>query len=242
MKSSRAYTPLILAGGLGTRLAGALPGLPKVLAPVLDRPFITFILDVLIEGGFSEAVICTGFRADLVESQLGARYGMLQLRYSRETHSLGTGGALRLAATTASTPWLLVMNGDSYCGVNIRHFIDWHGQRSEPVGLVLTEVADARRYGGVELDRTDRILAFREKSPEATGGPINAGIYSLPRALLEGFAPEQPFSLEKDAFPGWIVAGMAGFRAAGPFIDIGVPESYRLADAFFATRRLTQPT
>ena len=56
----------------------------------------------------------------------------------------------------------------------------------------------------------------------------------MPRALLERIEPSRPMSLERDLLPGWAAAGrVRGFRAEGRFIDIGTPESYAAAEAFF---------
>src|SRR6188508_925154 len=88
----------ILAGGLGTRLREALGGRPKALAEVGGRPFIEWQLLQLKAQGLRRVVLCTGYRGDLIEADLGdgARLGM-ELVYSTERSPLGTGGALGLA-------------------------------------------------------------------------------------------------------------------------------------------------
>ncbi len=233
MPAARVYTPIILAGGLGTRLAGALPDLPKALAPVRGRPFISFLLDALAQANFQETVICTGYRAGMMADALGARHGRLHLRYAKEETLHGTGGALRFAVSAVQSAWCLILNGDSFCEVDFAEFLAWHVGRAEPVGLVLTEVGDAGRYGHVAADAGGHIHGFREKDPVAGGGWINAGIYSVPTRLIETLPAGRVLSLEREAFPRWLTLGMAGFRSTGEFIDIGTPEGYRAAEAFF---------
>src|SRR5690349_11866919 len=110
----RDTTALILAGGLGTRLRSVVADVPKVLAPVHGRPFLACLLDQLADAGLTHAVLCTGYRADLVAAAFGTKYRNLTLDYSEETEPLGTGGALRLAIDRARSQTVLAMNGDSF--------------------------------------------------------------------------------------------------------------------------------
>lgn len=237
--TSLPHLPIILAGGLGTRLATFVPGLPKTLAPVGGRPFVTYLLDRLVDAGFSEAVMSVGHFAEQVEATLGTRHRNLHLRYVRERELRGTGGALRLVMDHVNAAHCLVLNGDSYCHIDLADFLQWHAQRTEPVGLALVEVADVERYGRVELDASGRIVQFQEKSEYSGQGWINAGIYSVPSRLLWALPPEQTISLEREVFPRWLITGMAGYQTGGAFIDIGTPESYRAAEAFFAASPAT---
>ncbi len=229
----KGHVPIILAGGLGTRLAGTIPGLPKVLVPVLGRPFLTFLFDRLIAAGFGRVVLSVGFRSAQVEAAFGARYHNLYLHYVAESEPLGTGGALRLAAEATEDESCLVLNGDSYCDVDLLDFLCWREERPEPVAMVLAEVPDVARYGSVDLAANGRIVRFREKATRTGAGWINAGIYSVPTATVRTLPVHHRCSLEHEAFPEWLASGMVGYMAGRTFIDIGTPESYAAAEAFF---------
>ena len=84
MNPDEGITPLILAGGLGTRLHSVIKDLPKVLAPVKGRPFLTYILDQLVSAEFTKAVVCTGFMADSVHTVIGQTYRNLSIQYSQK--------------------------------------------------------------------------------------------------------------------------------------------------------------
>src|ERR1700722_4996679 len=84
-------TALILAGGLGTRLRPAVTDLPKALAPVKGRPFIGYLIDRLAKWGFRRVVLCTGYKGDFVEAQLGDRYSGVDVVYSRGVSSWDCG-------------------------------------------------------------------------------------------------------------------------------------------------------
>ena len=224
---------LILAGGLGTRLRSVVADLPKVLAPVRGRPFLVCLLDQLADAGFRHAVLCTGYRGELVEQAFGTRYRSLALDYSRETTPLGTGGALRLAQRHVRSSSFLAMNGDSYCDADLRAFWAAHIAGRQPGSLLLTEVADTSRYGRVQVAPDGRVQSFKEKGAQLGPGWINAGIYLFDTRLLTSVDDDRPVSLERDLLPRWIDAGLGSFPCRGRFLDIGTPASFAEAERFF---------
>lgn len=226
-------TAVILAGGVGSRLRSVISDRPKVLAPIHDRPFLAYLLDVLQDAGVSEVVLCTGYMAGLVEETFGPTYGRMNIRYSRELTPLGTGGALRAAMSQIKTDSVLVMNGDSFCEVDLQALASAHQARQAKATMLLTEVQDTQRFGQVRLDAGGRLLAFEEKGTHSGPGWINAGVYLLDRRLLETIPQNDAVSLEKEIFPGWIGRGLYGHPVRGRFLDIGTPQSFAEAEAFF---------
>jgi D-glycero-alpha-D-manno-heptose 1-phosphate guanylyltransferase len=235
MENLADVTAVVLAGGLGTRLRSVVGDRPKVLAEVAGRPFLAYLLDHLAGAGIRRAVLCTGYRAELVRAAFGERYAELGLRYSVESAPLGTGGALRAALPLLESPTVLVMNGDSYCEAELAAFFEQHRQAAAVGSLLLTRVANASRYGRVETDDSGRITQFAEKSRQQSPGWINAGIYLLQQELLDVMPSNETISLERQIFPAWIGSGLYGFKSGGRFIDIGVPEAFAKAADFFAT-------
>jgi NDP-sugar pyrophosphorylase family protein len=225
---------LVLAGGLGTRLRSAVADRPKVLAEIRGRPFLAYLLDRLSQGGIRRVILCTGYRGEQVEAAFGSRFGALELVYSREPEALGTGGALRHAASLLEPGPALVLNGDSFCEVDYQGLAAWHRERGACGSLALTRVEDPRRYGSVETDADGRVTRFVEKHQAAGPGWINAGVYVLGRELLESIPEGRAISLEREVFPAWIGRGLHACRCGGRFLDIGTPESYAEAERFFA--------
>ena len=240
MDGSAHLTVAILAGGLGTRLWPAVGDRPKVLAPVHHRPYLTYLLDRLAGASIRDVVLLTGYRAEQVARALGTTYRGMKLIYVPEPSPLGTGGAVRGALPRLASPLILLMNGDSFCEVDLAAFREFHRRKGADVSLVLAKVADASRFGRVQLRRGGQVLRFGEKEPGRTGGWINAGIYLLRRSLIERIPDGRPLSLERDLFPHWLAGGLRvyGYRSGGRFIDIGTPESFAEAETFF---RPTQP-
>jgi NDP-sugar pyrophosphorylase family protein len=227
-------TAVILAGGVGSRLRSVVSDRPKGLAEVCGRPFLAFLLDQLADAGARSVFISTGHLADQVEAAFGPSWRGMSIAYSREAAPLGTGGGLRLAFNRIPTATMLVMNGDSYCGVDLTAVVVDHITHGRVPTLVLSRQADTSRFGRVERDADDRITAFREKAEAGGPGWINAGIYALDRALVAELPADRPVSLEREAFPAWIAHGLRGFPCEGAFLDIGTPDSYAAAAEFFA--------
>ena len=229
-------SPVVLAGGLGTRLRPVVADRPKALVSVAGRPFLAWILEKFLTAGFQEALLCTGYKSDLIEAEFGTHFHSLRLRYSMEVSPLGTGGALRLGASLLSSEFALVVNGDSYLEADLSAFCLAHLERRAAASMLLVHVPDASRFGLVSCDASGRVGMFQEKTGTPEPGWINAGVYILPVAWLLEIPEGRPISLEREMFPGWLPRGIHGVRKNGRFVDIGTPESLLDGDAFL--RRL----
>lgn len=223
---------MVLAGGLGTRLAPVISDRPKPLADVGGRPFLAELLRRLADAGLRHAVLCTGHLGDMVRAHFGPAFGPLALDYSQETSPLGTAGALRLGAEQAHSGTVLALNGDSLMDLDFAAFHCFHLSHPGEGSLALARLEEATACGRVELDPQGRIAAFREKDPAPGPAWVNGGIYLLPRAWLMEL-PLAPASLEREVFPAWIPR-LWGFPTEGPLLDIGTPESYRRAQHILA--------
>jgi NDP-sugar pyrophosphorylase family protein len=223
----------ILAGGLGTRLRSVTGQTPKALAVVAGRPFVAYLLDQLAAAGIARTVICTGHGGEQIEARLGGVFGDMQLRYSRESAPLGTGGALRLALPLFKSDWILALNGDSFAEVDLRAFWKWHQEQRALASLVVSRASDADRYGSVAIGGRGEVLSFSEKNQPRAPGLVNAGVYILNRSVIEAIPPGRAVSLEREILPEQIGKGFYAFQGCRRFLDIGTPDSYARAEEFF---------
>ncbi|MGQ9685982.1 MAG: nucleotidyltransferase family protein [Thiobacillaceae bacterium] len=223
---------VILAGGLGTRLRSVVPELPKPMAPVAGRPFLTYVLDGLVAAGFEAAVLAVGYRAEAIRAHFGDAYRGLILRYSEETTPLGTGGAIRLAWAQTDVDPVFVLNGDTWLDLDYRAMLDAHVAAGVGLSVAVCEVPDVARYGSLEVVQ-GRIRRFREKG-ENGPGLINAGTYLVASEVIRHIPPGRPHSFEQELLMPLVeeIRPLA-FIARGRFIDIGVPEDYARAQALF---------
>jgi len=228
---------LILVGGLGTRLRPVLDAsVPKPMAAIAGRPFLAYLLGQLRRNAFEQVWLLTGHGGQNVERYFGTGDGWdLTIRYSLEPEPLGTGGALRHVLPRLSGERFLVMNGDSFLGTSLATLDRAHDRACATSPSVLASLALARvdegdRFGSVDLAPDGRVTGFREKSSASAASTsaalINAGVYVVERALIESLPPRGPVSLERDVFPPLCDGRLRGVELAGPFVDIGVPESY----------------
>jgi D-glycero-alpha-D-manno-heptose 1-phosphate guanylyltransferase len=218
---------IILAGGFGTRLLPVVPDVPKAMAPIADRPFLSILLQSLAQKGIHRAVLALGFRAQDVRGYFGGSFAGMELAYTVEHQALGTGGAVRLAMTECTQDHVFVFNGDTYLDLEM-DLLEDHWQRRRRSILIGRNVADTARFGRLAT-KDGLVTGFHEKG--LTGpGMINSGGYVFNRGQLDHFLPHIPFSLERDYLAKHVLTDpMDLFVTSGLFIDIGVPEDYARA-------------
>ena len=222
---------IVLAGGFGTRLRGVVDDVPKPLAPVAGRPFLAWLLDRLAAGGM-RCILATGYLSELIEKRIGSRWQGMDIAYSLEPRPLGTGGAIRLAASRLHGDAAHVLNGDTWLEYDPIALEAAARDAGVPMAIALARVDDVARYGAVDIDH-GRVAGFREKG-EAGPGWINAGCYFLGADALAALPARDAFSFEQDVLQPRVQAGaVAAFTATAGFIDIGVPEDYARAQTLF---------
>ncbi|MER8430389.1 HAD-IIIA family hydrolase [Mesorhizobium caraganae] len=232
---------VVLAGGLGTRLGTLTEITPKPLLPIGGRPFIAYLIDWLARSGAEDIIVSTGYLpekfAELFRTAAWRDpYGKpVRVTEARETIRAGTAGALALMAERLDERFLLV-NGDTFFDCDLPSVIG-DADRLQPGAMLMTVrvVEDAGRYGRIEIGDQGGILSFSQKGEQGPGS-INAGISILNRSVVD-MIEAVPCSLEQDIYPRLAQAGrLIAAERSGYFIDIGLPETYGLAQAELPTR------
>jgi D-glycero-alpha-D-manno-heptose 1-phosphate guanylyltransferase len=225
---------VLLVGGLGTRLRSAIPSAPKVLASVGKKSFLHLLVSQLRSQGIHRLVMCTGYLAEQIEHEFGdGRAWDVAIEYSKEEQSLGTAGAVKLAARyLKDDSEFLVMNGDSFLEIDFNNFMAFHRSHDAMATIAVFNVENTNRYGTVNVDANGRVLGFAEKTGREVPGLVNGGVYVFKRAVLECI-PEHQSSLEKDIFPRLVDQGVYAQEQHGMFIDIGTPADYARAQGLY---------
>ncbi|MBX3254041.1 MAG: nucleotidyltransferase family protein [Chitinophagaceae bacterium] len=220
---------IILAGGLGTRLRSAVPDLPKCMAPVNGRPFITWVTDHFKEQGVEHFVFALGYKNEAFLELLDRYFPAGNYSISVEDEPLGTGGAIQLACSKIKTNQAVVANGDTLFRVNMKEVAAFHFHKKATCTLALKPMKHFSRYGAVETDTGGRIRNFREKQ-YLSEGLINGGVYALDKNLFLSKKLPLQFSFEKDFLEKFYRQGnVYGIVQDVYFIDIGIPEDYARA-------------
>ena len=226
----------VLCGGQGTRLRSVLVDRPKSMALVSGTPFLKLLLDQLRSQGVSDVILGTGYMAEKIEGYFGSgNKCAMRIRYSREEQPLGTGGALKLAEPLISDP-VLILNGDSYVDWSLDGMLELFKAKDADMVVVLQGVTDITRYGSVALDHQGRVTQFIEKGARGVPGLINAGVYLLRKQIVRDLPAGTAISLERDVLPRLLECRVYGLVCTGLFIDIGLPDDLKRAQALLASR------
>jgi mannose-1-phosphate guanylyltransferase len=189
---------MVLAAGLGTRLRPLTYEITKPMVPVLDRPVMEHILDLLARHRIQEVVANLHYFPETIEAHFGDR-----ISYSFEEELLGTAGGVRRCADFFGRETFLVISGDALTDIDLTALARRHQESGGVATLAVKKVADTREYGVVLHDRAGRITGFQEKPQpdEALSDLGNCGIYVFEPEIFDYF-PERPFAdWAHDVFP-----------------------------------------
>ena len=174
---------VILVGGQGTRLRPLTSTVPKPVVQLVDRPFISYMLEWLRGHGIDDVIMSCGFLADSVREVLGDGSALgLRLRFVEEPEPRGTAGALKLAEPMLDERFLM-LNGDVLTDIDLGAQIAQHESTGARATLALVAVPDPTAYGLVLLHEDRSVADFVEKpsSEESASSLISAGAYVLER-------------------------------------------------------------
>ena len=223
---------IVLAGGFGTRLRKVVNDVPKPMASINGKPFLTYVLNYLKKYGIQKVVLSVGHLHEVVEDYFGTEWEGLKISYAVENEPLGTGGAIKYAFNKISGDDAFVLNGDTLFEVNLHQLHSFHLKSKAEISLALRAVTDISRYGTVQTNAANKIIAFTEKGALSGTGNINGGIYLINKQVFKKISIfTEKFSMENDVFEKYYnTLPFFGFPFKGYFIDIGIPEDYRRAN------------
>ncbi len=219
---------LILVGGHGTRLRPVTLTLPKPVIPLVDRPFLRYMIDWLDRHGVDDVVMACGFRTDDIRDVLGdGTSDGPRLRYVEEPEPRGTAGAIKFAGDLLDDRFF-ALNGDVLTDLDLTALWERHESAGARATLALHPVDDPSAYGLVRRRPDGEITGFLEK-PDPTDidtDEVSAGAYVLEKEILEMVPAGVDFSIERSVFPELVGRGLFARRLEGYWMDIGTPERY----------------
>ena len=216
---------LILAGGLGSRLRPLVADRPKPMADISGKPFLSYQLDWLRNEGIKKIVIAVCYKAEQIITHFGTgRAFGVEIHYSIERNPLGTGGAIKNAASYLTGRFFIV-NGDTYFPIPLEKLIAKHEKNNALLTIALCRAQNTLEAGKVKITPEGMINLFYEKKEDGEG-LINAGIYLCESQVLS-LIPEGVVSWEKDVIPSLVAKKQVyGQVFDHDFFEIGTPENY----------------
>lgn len=225
---------VVMAGGEGSRLRPLTCNRPKPLVPIVNKPIMQHILELLVRHGFTDVIATLHYLADEIETYFGdGREFGVRMRYTVEESPLGTAGSVKQAE-----PWLreepfLIISGDALTDFDLREAIAFHKRRGAMATIVLTRVENPLEYGVVITDHENHIRRFLEKPDwsQVFSDTINTGIYILEPEVLNYMEPGKNYDWSKDIFPQLLREHqpLFGYLASGYWCDVGNLQAYRQA-------------
>jgi len=219
---------VILVGGEASRLLPLTCNIPKAMVPVLNTPFLEYVIRYLSQHQIKDIILTQGHLSIETYFGDGSQFGV-RLGYTIEDNPLGTAGAVKNAEKYLDGTFL-ALNGDIFTGIDITAMISFHLKRKAKATIALTAVDDPTSYGLVETDTENRITSFLEKPSwnQITTNMINAGIYILEPEVLAQIPPQANFSFERELFPLLLDQGepIYAYPSSAYWIDMGTPEKY----------------
>jgi D-glycero-alpha-D-manno-heptose 1-phosphate guanylyltransferase len=219
---------IILAGGKGTRLRPLTLTVPKPMVPVAEKPFLHYLLKMLIGEGVTRVILSVGYLGEQIKDYFGESWLGLEISYVLEKEPLGTGGAISKCLTKVNGEEVIVINGDTYCRIDLKEMISSHRERHAELTIALKEMFDFDRYGTVDCDMSTGVIKQFNEKRKVSEGYINTGTYCLNKDIFRQYNMPDKFSFEADFLQTKInEINTNVFKTSGYFIDIGIQEDYQ---------------
>ena len=232
-----------MAGGEGTRLRPLTSNQPKPMVPIVGKPCMEHILELLRRHGFEDVIVTLAFLPQAIRGYFGDGEALgMHVEYSVEDAPMGTAGSVRMALGKLDETFL-VISGDALCDFDLAQLVEFHRERGASVTIGLKSVPNPLEFGIVVTDSEGRVERFLEKPSwsQVFSDTINTGVYVIEPEALGHVPPDRPYDFSKELFPLLLEMGrpIYGHVLEGYWQDIGNLDQYRQAN-FDALDELVQ--
>jgi mannose-1-phosphate guanylyltransferase / phosphomannomutase len=225
---------VLMAGGEGSRLRPLTLNCPKPLVPIVNKPIMQHILELLKGHGVTEVVVTLHYLSDQIRAAFGDGSDLgMTLHYSVEDTPLGTAGSVKMAERLLRDDAFLIVSGDALTDMDLSSLAGFHREKGAVATLGLVRVSDPLEYGVVVTERDGHIRRFLEKPDwsEVFSDMVNTGIYCLQPEVFDLIPEGTPYDWSKDVFPQLLQDGkpIYGWLSHDYWCDVGSLQSYRQA-------------
>ncbi|MDX2128778.1 MAG: sugar phosphate nucleotidyltransferase [Chloroherpetonaceae bacterium] len=224
---------VIMAGGFGTRLRPLTMNIPKPLVPMMQKPMMHHIVNLLKQYGIKEITSMLFYQPDAIRDYFGdGKKVGVKMHYIQSDADYGTAGSVRNAADLIDERFI-VISGDVLTDFNLAKAMEFHQKRGAKATMILTRVKNPVQFGVVITEPDGKVSRFLEKPTwgEVFSDTINTGIYILEREVLDLIPFHEDYDFSKDLFPRMLREnmGLYGYIAEGYWRDIGTLPEYQEA-------------
>lgn len=224
---------VIMSGGFGTRLRPLTCNIPKPMVPMMNKPMMQHIVDLLKKHGITEIVSTLFYQPDIITGHFGdgSKFG-ITMQYRKAEADYGTAGSVRNAADFLDERFIII-SGDVLTDFDLTKAIQFHEEKGAKATLVLTRATNPLAFGVVITDNSGKITRFLEKPSwgEVFSDTINTGIYIIEPEVLKLIPFQKEFDFSKNLFPAMLEQdmGLYGYIAEGYWRDVGNLNEYQEA-------------
>ncbi|HVZ79555.1 MAG TPA: mannose-1-phosphate guanyltransferase [bacterium] len=225
---------VIMAGGFGTRMRPLTINIPKPMLPMVNRPMMEIIVDLLKKHKLNDMISVVFYQPEIITEYFrdGADFG-IQMAYKAAESDLGTAGSVKNCQSMIGKERFVVISGDVLTDFDLTAALKFHEQNKAKATMVLTRVENPLAFGVVITAKDGKIERFLEKPTwgEVFSDTVNTGIYILEPEVLDLFPEKTEYDFSKNLFPLMLKEGMPlyGYIAQGYWADIGNLDQYRIA-------------
>ncbi|MCL5772061.1 MAG: NDP-sugar synthase [Actinobacteria bacterium] len=223
---------MVLAAGLGTRLRPLTDLISKPMAPIVNKPVMEHIIELLKEHGFNEIVCNLHWYPEAIKNYFtdGSKWD-IKITYSYEPELLGTAGGVKKVEAFFEGQTFLILSGDALTDINLTEMMEFHKKKGGICTIALTEVDDPSQYGVVIIDNDNKITGFQEKPlmGEAKSHLANSGIYIFEPEIFKYIPYGSFYDFGRDLFPKLLELSIPyfGYKHDRYWNDVGSLEQYQ---------------
>lgn len=235
---------VILAGGRGERLRPFTDNMPKPMAPVLGRPFLEHLINMLKDNGVQEIILLTGYLGEKIEEYFGngEKFGV-RIKYSQipllnEQGQENESGMRLKSAENILDDKFLLMYCDNYWPLNLRKLSNFYEKQNVPVSVVVYTNKDKMTKNNVLVDYNNRIVKYDKSRQDEFLNGVDIGFFIIDKKIFQMF-PENNFQFERDIIPQLVTQKqIVGFPTDQKYYSISTPERIKLTEEFLSPKKV----
>ncbi len=184
---------VILAGGMGTRLAEYTKAIPKPMVRINNKPIIYFILKHFANFGFKDFIIATGYKGQVIKNYFSKKKFGWNIKIINTGLKTMTGGRLLRLKKYLNDEDFFLTYGDGISNVNLKKLLSFHKKNKKIV--TMTAVRPPARFGAIKIIN-NKVVYFKEKS-SLDEGWINGGFFVMSQSIFNFLKNDKTF-LERE--------------------------------------------